>query len=349
MSRTSTMGGGGGHPFISNCPPGEHITQWYGGAGGVMDRFGARCSDGTSLGPHGGGGGNNWASSVSGPYKSFWGTWGRYVDKFMGMGGSGGSQSWADSCQSGAAVGIFGRSGSVTDQLGIQCGIPSKWCINNLEDPMCAGVDNSTLNKACAKYFSETCTNRKSDLTDSTMNIYCAANPTAAICSCYAGIPEYIPPEIAGLAPCWSKSCATTGYIPQNMRGACPSITICQQDMTTSGDSNMLSNNIIIQDCKREIPKNTLDNNLPDHVKDAAQAEVNDAVQDTLKDALNDAKSLSEDQLDIWTPGFILFIILVSIIVSIIVGICVYQLIQSFINKTQDNTSNVTLNETLNE
>ena len=42
MSRTSTMGGSGGQPFISNCPPGEYITQWYGKSGSVMDRFGAR-------------------------------------------------------------------------------------------------------------------------------------------------------------------------------------------------------------------------------------------------------------------------------------------------------------------
>jgi hypothetical protein len=102
MPRTSTMGGGGGDPFLGNCPPGEHITQWYGGAGNVMDRFGARCSDGTDLGTHGGGGGNYWASAVSGPYKSFWGTSGGVVNNFMGQGGNSGSVSWADSCQSGS-------------------------------------------------------------------------------------------------------------------------------------------------------------------------------------------------------------------------------------------------------
>jgi hypothetical protein len=177
---------------------------------------------GTDLGSHGGGGGNYWESAISGPYKSFWGTSGSLVNNFMGQGGNSGSVAWADSCPSGAAVGIFGRADSLNDQLGIQCGIPSKWCVNNLEDPMCASVDAATLNKACAKNFSETCTNRKSELMDTTMNLYCAANPTDAICSCYTGVPDYIPQEIAGLTPCWSKSCATTGYIPQNMRSGCP-------------------------------------------------------------------------------------------------------------------------------
>jgi hypothetical protein len=204
---------------------------------------------------------------------------------------------------------------------------------------MCAGVDVSTLNKACTKNFSETCTNRKSDLTDSTMNLYCAANPTAAICSCYSKAPEYIPPEMAGLAPCWNQSCATTGYIPQNMRGACPSITICKQDMTTSGDSNMLTDNIIIQDCSGK--KNNVNNNLPDHVKDNAQNAARDAARDAAQDDVNNARYLSEDQQDIWTPGFILFIILVGIIV----GVCVYKVIEYFINKTQDKTHDNTPDE----
>ena len=123
---TSTLGGGGGNPFIANCPPGEHITQWYGAGGNVMDRFGARCSDGTDLGTHGGGGGNGWASGVGGPYKNFSGTWGDVVNTFNGYGGRAGSNRWSDSCPKGAAIGIFGRADRLTDQLGIKCGTPSK-------------------------------------------------------------------------------------------------------------------------------------------------------------------------------------------------------------------------------
>ena len=190
---------------------------------------------------------------------------------------------------------------------------------------MCAGVDNQTLNKACAKYFSETCTNRKSDLTDSTMNLYCAANPTAAICSCYAGVPEYIPQEMAGLAPCWSKACATTGYIPQNMRGGCPSITICQQDMNTSGDSNMLSNNIIIHDCKREIPKNNLNNPDPQHDSEFSSDR---AIQDA-NIAFERARTISGVDSNIWTLEFIIIIILIGIIV----GTCIYSLIHRVLKK----------------
>ena len=313
MFRTSTMGGGGGNPFIGNCPPGEYITQWYGGAGHTIDRFGAKCSDGTNLGPHGGGGGNAWSSSVSGPYKSFWGTFGDVVDNFMDMGGPGGSQRWADSCPSGAAVGIFGRAGELTNQLGIQCGPPSNWCVNNLEDPMCARVDALTLNKACATNFSETCTNRKAELTDSTMNLYCVANPTADICSCYSQVPSYIPQEMAGLAPCWNKACATTGYIPQNMRGSCPSITICRQEMGTSGDSNMLTNNVILQDCGGKT-------NLADPHHDSAPA-------------VDRARTIAEVDSNIWTLEFIIIII----IIGIFAGVCVYSLFKRFFKKKESD------------
>jgi hypothetical protein len=356
-NKTSLFGGGEGTYFDQKCPAGEHISQFYGytyffpGRESIMG-IGAKCSGGADLGVQGsreaqGRAGKEWYLKLDKPEKNFSGSYATtnftFVSRFMENGTWPDQSPWNDNCPSGAATGVYGRSTAnmAVNAYGLQCGPPSNWCIDNLEDPICAGVDVTTLNKACTKNFSETCTNRKAELTDSTMNLYCASNPTAAICSCYSKAPEYIPPEMAGLAPCWNQSCATTGYIPQNMRGACPSITICKQDMSTSGDSNMLTNNIIIQDCKREIPKNNLPDNLPDKVHDEVQNAARDAARDAAQDAVNNARSLSEDQSDIWTPGFILFIILVGIIV----GVCVYKVIQYFINKTPDKTSDVTQNE----
>jgi hypothetical protein len=251
-TQTSTLGGGGGSPFTANCPTGEYITQWYGTSNKILDSIGAICSDGTNLGYHGGGGGNFWSTSVGGPYINFSGRAGSVVDNFGGHGGGGGSP-WNDSCPSGAATGIFGRSGTYTDQLGIKCGVPIRYCINNLEDPMCRGVDANTLNKACSVDFTPTCINRKDELTDTTMNKYCDANPYAAICSCYTDPPEFIPKTISGLSHCWNKKCADYGYIPKNMRQSCPNITICTQDMKTSGNSNVLTNNIIVQNCTSNV------------------------------------------------------------------------------------------------
>jgi hypothetical protein len=247
-TQTSTFGSGGGSPFTANCPNGEYISQWYGASGRVIDRIGAKCSDGTNLGPHGGGGGNNWTGSVGGPYTNFSGRGGNVVDKFNGYGGSGGN-SWNDSCPKGVATGIFGRSGRLVDQLGIKCGMPYKWCVNNLEDAICSGVDADTLNKACSVNFTSTCVDRKDELTDTTMNKYCEANPYTDICSCYLPPPSFIPPAISGLAQCWNKKCANYGYVPKNMRQSCPNITICTQDMTTSGNNNALTSNIIVQNC----------------------------------------------------------------------------------------------------
>ena len=60
LNQTSTMGGDGGMPFTAKCPNGEYISQWYGASGSVIERIGAKCSDGTILGPYGGLGGKAW-------------------------------------------------------------------------------------------------------------------------------------------------------------------------------------------------------------------------------------------------------------------------------------------------
>ena len=352
-NKTSLLGGTAGSYFDQKCPAGEYIDIFYGVTHKHHDvqpiqGIGTTCSDGTQLGLQGNSDGATWKHRIGKPYKNFSGAHtnsvfnsNRFVSTFMENGiinNSGGygfnTSPWNDNCPSGAATGVYGYidQGVVTG-YGLQCGSPSNWCIGNLEDPMCAGVDAVTLNKACAKTFSETCTNRKAELTDHTMNLYCAANSNDAICSCYSQVPSYIPPEIAGLAPCWNKACTTTGYIPQNMRGGCPSITICQQDMNTSGDSNMLSNNIIIQDCKREIPQTNLANPDPQPDSKPDSKPPSDRAIQEANIAAERARNIAEVDSDIWTPGFIIILI----IVGVIVGMCVYSLIQHFLKKKESD------------
>ena len=248
LNQTSTMGGDGGMPFTAKCPDGAHILQWYGASGDLLDRIGAKCSDGTILGPYGGLGGRAWSSSIDGPYTNFSGSAGNMIDRFDKYGGSGG-KSWNDNCPSGVAIGIYGRSGDLVDNLGIKCGPLSKLCTKNLEDVECKGVDADILNKACSINFTPTCIARKDELTDNTMNKYCEANPYTDICSCYLPAPSFIPPDISGIAQCWNKKCVNYGYMSKNMKQSCPNITICEQDIKTSGNNTELTSNINVEKC----------------------------------------------------------------------------------------------------
>ncbi len=362
-NKTSLFGSRAGSYFDQKCPAGEYISQFYGYSMNNHPHpsvkpvigIGARCSDGTDLGVQAQSGGNGWTVPFNKPKKNFSGA---QTTLAQALGGStmattfmengsfptlewvSNTSPWNDNCPSGAATGVYGHTdkGYVAG-YGLQCGPPSNWCIDNLEDPMCAGVDIQTLNKSCAKTFSETCTNRKAELTDSTMNLYCASNPTADICSCYSQVPSYIPQEMAGLAPCWNKACATTGYIPQNMRGACPSITVCRQEMGTSGDSNMLTNNVILQDCGGKTNLANPDPQRdPEPPSDRAIQEANIAAERARTIAEE-----SEDQQDILDTRMLILLIIIA---GILLGVCVYNVIQYFINKKQDKTSNETQNET---
>ena len=349
-NKTSLLGGTAGTYFDQKCPAGEYINNFYGTLYKVSDispiqGIGTTCSDGTQLGIQGRSDGEGWKIGFDKPQKNFSGAQtaiamlnSLFVSTFMengriNNGGFYNTSPWNDNCPSGAATGIYGYTNSMhgVAGYGLQCGSPSNWCIGkNLEDPMCAGVDAATLNKSCATNFSETCTNRKAELTDHTMNLYCAANSNDAICSCYSQVPSYIPQEMAGLAPCWNKACATTGYIPQNMRGACPSITVCRQEMGTSGDSNMLTNNVILQDCGG---KTNLAN--PDPQQDSkpdSKPPSERAIQDA-NIAAERARNIAEVDSDIWTPGFIIILI----IVGVIVGMFVYSLIQHFLKKKESD------------
>lgn len=86
-----------------------------------------------------------------------------------------------------------------------------------MENELCFDTNANTLNAACSTNFTSTCIDRRDELLDSTMEKYCAANPTADVCSCYTDPPAFIQKTISGLAKCWNKKCAERGYIPKSM------------------------------------------------------------------------------------------------------------------------------------
>lgn len=250
---SSAYGGNGGTAFGPvTCPDGEYVTAFSGRGGRYIDKVCARCSDGTDLGCYGGNGGDPWSNN-QGPYSGVSGRAGSYVDNLLGVGGGGGDP-WSVGCPSGTVVvGIHGRGAGYVDKIGVTCGVDKrKYCLNNLESPVCNNIDKSILNQACKNNFTQTCRNRKYEIDESIIQSFCAKNPDDPICTCYADAPSYIPNEVRGMPKCWSQKCATTGYVPVNMRGDCPDITVCQQALDVAGTYNKLTSNVIIQNCKTD-------------------------------------------------------------------------------------------------
>ena len=161
-----------GTPFTFTCPAESYINEFYGIKSQYLaDRskieinsVGAKCSDGTDLGKRGGSLGRDstqeWnITNNSKPFTNFTGTQQTMqlgdkkhtrVIQFMGHGTLPGVE-WNERCPKGVATGIFGNADATAlNALGIQCGPPpTKYCIENLEEVICSGVDADTLNKAC--------------------------------------------------------------------------------------------------------------------------------------------------------------------------------------------------------
>jgi hypothetical protein len=131
------FGGGGGGHSRRTCPGNSYITQIYGGSGSVLDRIGARCSDGTDLGTAGGGGGGAYFMNSDQGFNQvvvsgapLWRLPGGVVSgvtfqanyQNVGHGGIGGS--WTSpvyDCGDAKIVGIRTNSGAVVDKLGVTC------------------------------------------------------------------------------------------------------------------------------------------------------------------------------------------------------------------------------------
>jgi hypothetical protein len=164
------------------------------------------------------------------------------------------------------------------NSLGFLCNVDKDdFCIKNIDNPICSTVNAKILNKACAIDMTKrACRNRKNELDESLVEDYCKINSTDELCSCYTEPPDYIPEEIRGTPRCWNKLCNTKGIIPKNMRNEpCNrSIKICSQNLSTSGDSNILSDNVNIVDCRDGGSSSTDSNSATASVAATAPASV---------------------------------------------------------------------------
>lgn len=250
-SDTGSVGNREDAAYIGNptCPDGEYVSRIFGGAGRYLDRICATCSDGTELGCIGNTD-KETNYSYNGPFQSIWGNAGRWVDSVFGSGGDGGGPYGLGCPDEHVIVGIHGSSGDIVNEMGFTCGVDKNtYCLNHVDEAVCTKISKEVLNKACAKNMGTLCRDRRNELNESVVQTFCDKNPNDPMCSCYKKAPDYIPAELRGLPSCWNDTCATKGFIPVNMRGPCPSMVICQQNLPTGGDSNVLSKNLLVQSC----------------------------------------------------------------------------------------------------
>lgn len=270
----------GGPPYLGKygynfkCPTGSYVTKFNGRSGSQLDRIGIECSDGQTILADGGSGGDAFIiDSQSQGFQSLMNTGfngGSEYQSFNGYGKTSDNGKWnADVYQYRCPLdqyitGIDGTTeSSLVKTLNVTCDNKSEYCEKNLESSYCKWLmpqlklSSSTkdkanyhniLNKACSINMSDTCRNNQTDLDLSTVQGYCNTNPNDDFCSCFGPVPSYIPKEVAGLPQCWNNTCSIHGYKPSTLQ-TCPSITICQQDISTQGNENLSSNVVIRQDC----------------------------------------------------------------------------------------------------
>lgn len=287
--------------FSLNCEDGEYITEFNVKAGRQMDSLDAKCSDGKWLGRVGGGGGS--ASNVSG------GPWSyipiRYDDWWIknvlsaGAGLDDFNNRFGDVayCPEGTVVvGYRGEtasenSGTYIGKLGINCGVnKNTFCIDNLENDMCKKAPKELLNKACAKNMTATCRNRRTELDESLVLDFCRYNISDPLCGCLLPVPDYLAGKgVDGMPQCWNQACATSGYLLGNLNKPCPDITICNQNIGTSGDSNVLTKNINTQDCSSKSTVAAIETQAP-----ASQTKTPTQAQNTTQTPAGSALVLSE-------------------------------------------------------
>ena len=88
---------------------------------------------------------------------------------------------------------------------------------------------------------------------------WCPDHLDDQFCACFAPMPAdvlAIPgmEQEKALPQCWNSTCNLHGYKNSGLSGACPSIKICTQNMASiNGNSNVLSGNIVQQDCSDSV------------------------------------------------------------------------------------------------
>jgi len=205
---------GMGNNFKATCPRGGHITGFYGStdtfatAGKFITSIGAKCSDGSDLGKYGSSGKIDPSTWVLNQIKPFYNFSGAYttmgstptITKFMGNGTMDGT-AWSSNCPSGVALGIYGTAGERINSYGLECGVPVNYCMDNLEDALCADIDAENLNKVCNLHFTKSCFEKKDMLEPETIKAYCKTNPTDSMCLKYMSsyTPSFAPTDPNGV------------------------------------------------------------------------------------------------------------------------------------------------------
>lgn len=88
---------------------------------------------------------------------------------------------------------------------------------------------------------------------DVVVNNYCKLNPSDPKCACYI-LPDTTNSKLRSALnarpDCFVSDCSIHGYIPSTIYGKqCPALTICEQDMSSAGTSNIIKDNVQIMKC----------------------------------------------------------------------------------------------------
>lgn len=312
-----------------SCPDGAVISEITGNATACgITKICAKCSDGTALKcidgnpasiPAQCGGLSGYI--YQGPFSSIVTRAANRLYQLFNSGAPDSGRPASQSCGSKYIVGIKGTytPNSYVNSLGWVCGEKaSEYCQNNLESAMCKNVDKDTLNKACANNMTATCRNRKDELDESLVESYCKAHPEDEMCACYKLAPDYIPAEVRGLVPCWNQTCATKGYIPQNMRKPCPTVTICRQELPVTGDSNVLADAVVVQNCGTTTTTPPPDNNnTPPGSTNTGDTSTDNT---NTNNTNTDSNSLSDSLKKLLESNNIRYLILFVLIIAIVIG-----------------------------
>jgi hypothetical protein len=128
--QSKNVGGNGGYPQSMICKENAFVTQFSGGSGNLMDRIGIKCSDGTSLGPFGGGGGNVFVVENTKGFDKLITKSSDFVNnirfydngtELKKVGGDGGGGPTDLACDGGKIMGLNLRTGQLVDSIQVVC------------------------------------------------------------------------------------------------------------------------------------------------------------------------------------------------------------------------------------
>jgi len=127
---TQAVGGPGGGAQTMVCKENTFVTEFSGGSGALIDRIGLKCSDGSSLGPFGGGGGAPFTVKNDSGFDKLVTRSGSLVDsirvygdgrELIKVGGDGGGGPTDLACNGGKIMGLNVRTGGLVDNIQVVC------------------------------------------------------------------------------------------------------------------------------------------------------------------------------------------------------------------------------------